>query len=160
MGALADEITIGELAERSGVATSALRFWEEKGLIASRRTTGNQRRYQRATLRRVAVIRAGQQVGLSLDEIAAALASLPDGRTPNRRDWQRMSRAWRGALDERIDALVQLRDTLDGCIGCGCLSLDTCGLFNPGDVMADRGPGPRILLGDEPAPSDGGADAD
>lgn len=145
---LRDEITIGELAARSGVATSALRYYEDRGLIASRRTSGNQRRYPRATLRRVSVIKAAQQLGLSLDEIARAMEALPDRRTPNRRDWERMSRSWRRLLDERIAALERLRDTLDGCIGCGCLSLDTCALFNQDDVLAARGPGPRILLGE------------
>ena len=121
---------------------------EDRGLIASRRTSGNQRRYPRATLRRVSVIKAAQQLGLSLDEIARAMEALPDRRTPNRKDWERMSRSWRRLLDERIAALERLRDTLDGCIGCGCLSLDTCALFNQDDVLAARGPGPRILLGD------------
>ncbi len=151
MTALADEITIGELAARSGVATSALRFYESKGLIASRRTSGNQRRYDRATLRRVSVIKAGQRLGLPLDEIAGALETLPDGRTPNRRDWQRLSRSWRQQLDERITALERLRDTLDGCIGCGCLSIPNCALFNHDDGVASKGAGPRILYGDDAA---------
>ena len=150
---LPEEITIGELAARSGLATSALRYYEERGLIASRRTSGNQRRYARATLRRVSVIKAAQQLGLPLDEIGRALETLPDGRAPSRRDWERMSRRWRRTLDGRIVALERLRDTLDGCIGCGCLSLDTCALFNRDDALAVRGPGPRILLGEAPAGS-------
>jgi MerR family redox-sensitive transcriptional activator SoxR len=145
---LPGEITIGELAARSGLATSALRYYEERGLISSHRTSGNQRRYPRATLRRVSVVQAAQQLGLSLDEIGAALDALPDRRTPNRKDWERLSKRWRHQLDERIAALELLRGRLDGCIGCGCLSLDTCALFNAGDALAARGPGPRILLGD------------
>lgn len=148
MGALPEEISIGELAERSGVATSALRFYEDKGLLCSRRTAGNQRRYPRAMLRRVSVIRAGQQLGLPLSEIGLALDALPSNRTPSRRDWERMSRSWRQQLDDRIAALERLRDTLDGCIGCGCLSLDTCSLFNVDDAVARHGAGPRILMGD------------
>lgn len=135
------ELTIGELSERSGVATSALRFYETRGLIHARRTTGNQRRYPQPELRRVAFIRAAQQVGLSLDEIAGALATLPEGRTPNKADWSRLSRSWRTRLDEQIERIERLRDRLDGCIGCGCLSLRTCALNNPGDEAAARGPG-------------------
>lgn len=141
-------LTIGELAERSGVATSALRFYEDKGLIASQRTSGNQRRYNRAMLRRVALIRAAQRVGVPLREVAEALASLPYDRTPRKNDWERLSRRWRSQLDEQIDALVELRDDLTGCIGCGCLSLRTCSLFNPDDAAAKLGSGPRYLLGD------------
>jgi MerR family transcriptional regulator, redox-sensitive transcriptional activator SoxR len=143
-----DEITIGELAARSGVAASALRFYEERGLIHSRRTAGNQRRYERAMLRRVAVVKAAQQLGVPLEEIGRALDQLPHGRVPRRRDWERLSRAWRERLDRRIAALERLRETLDGCIGCGCLSLDRCALFNRDDGLAARGAGPRILLGD------------
>ena len=138
-------LTIGELSERSGVATSALRFYEELGLIGSRRTTGNQRRYERPTLRRVAFIRTAQRVGLTLEEIAEALATLPDGRTPTKADWARLSRGWRPRLDEQIRRIELLRDRLDGCIGCGCLSLRTCSLVNPGDVLAGAGPGPVRL---------------
>lgn len=138
---LPTELTVGELAERSGVATSALRYYEELGLITSRRTPGNQRRYARSTLRRVSFVRAAQAVGLGLDEIAAALATLPAERTPTKRDWARLSAGWRALLDERIDRLERLRDRLDGCIGCGCLSLRTCALHNPDDVKAARGPG-------------------
>jgi MerR family transcriptional regulator, redox-sensitive transcriptional activator SoxR len=139
------ELTIGELAERSGVATSALRFYEDQGLIESRRTTGNQRRYARATLRRVAFIRTAQRVGLTLEEVADALATLPQGRTPTKADWSRLSRSWRPRLDEQIHRIELLRDRLDGCIGCGCLSLRTCTLVNPVDVLADQGPGPVRL---------------
>ncbi len=135
------ELSVGELSERSGIAPSALRFYEDLGLITSRRTAGNQRRYDRATLRRVSFVRAAQAVGLSLDEIAAALATLPAGRTPTKRDWTRLSASWRGILEERIERLERLRDRLDGCIGCGCLSLRSCALHNPDDVKATRGPG-------------------
>jgi MerR family redox-sensitive transcriptional activator SoxR len=141
------ELTIGELSERSGVASSAIRYYEERGLVASRRTTGNQRRYPRAMLRRLAFVRTAQRVGLSLEEIEAALATLPSGRTPTKADWTRLSRAWRPRLDEQIAQLERLRDTLDSCIGCGCLSLQRCNLSNPGDVVASRGPGPVLLDG-------------
>lgn len=143
-----DWLTIGELAGRSGVATSALRFYETKGLIESHRTDGNQRRYPRATLRRVALIRAGQEVGLSLAELASALETLPHEKTPTKRDWERLSRAWRTRLDTQIAELQALRDDLADCIGCGCLSLKSCAIFNPGDVASDLGTGPRYLLGD------------
>ncbi len=139
------ELTIGDLAERSGVSTSALRFYEERGLIESRRTTGNQRRYAKATLRRVAFIRTAQRVGLTLEEVADALATLPQGRTPTQADWARLSRSWRPRLDEQIRRIELLRDRLDGCIGCGCLSLRTCTLVNPGDYLAEQGPGPVRL---------------
>jgi MerR family transcriptional regulator, redox-sensitive transcriptional activator SoxR len=139
------ELTIGELSERSGVATSALRFYEDRGLIDSRRTTGNQRRYARATLRRVAFIRTAQRVGLTLEEIADAMATLPDSRTPTKADWARLSRSWRPRLDEQIRRIELLRDRLDGCIGCGCLSLRTCTLINPEDWLAEQGPGPVRL---------------
>lgn len=138
-------LTIGQVAERTGAATSALRYWEDLGLITSERTTGNQRRYERATIRRVSFIRAAQRVGLSLDEIGAALATLPDARTPTATDWARLSRAWRGRLDEQIRRIERLRDQLDSCIGCGCLSLRTCALNNPSDVLAEHGPGPVLL---------------
>ncbi len=130
------------------MATSALRFYESRGLIESERTDGNQRRYGRGVLRRVAVIRAAQRVGLSLEEISAALDALPEGRTPGAHDWAEMSAAWRDVLSERIASLERLRDELDQCIGCGCLSLNSCGLFNQADRMAARGPGARFLLGD------------
>ena len=143
-----DWLTIGELASRSGVATSALRFYETKGLIASRRTDGNQRRYPRATLRRVALIRAGQEVGLSLAELATALETLPHDTVPTKTDWERLSRSWRNRLDGQIAELVALRDELTDCIGCGCLSLKSCAIFNPDDAASGLGTGPRYLLGD------------
>jgi len=142
---MADTLTIGELAARSGVAPSALRYYEKLGLIHATRTTGNQRRYRRAELRRVSFIRIAQQVGVSLEEIRAALAGLPEARTPTRSDWARLSARWRGRLDDQIALLEKLRDQLDGCIGCGCLSLQNCKLSNPGDRLAAEGPGPRIL---------------
>jgi len=141
------ELTIGELAERSGVTTSAIRYYEDCGLVSSRRTTGNQRRYARATLRRLAFIRTAQRVGLSLDEIEEALATLPSGRTPTKADWSRLSRSWRPRLDAQIAQLERLRDTLDSCIGCGCLSLKRCNLSNPEDAVKVRGPGPVLLEG-------------
>lgn len=141
-------MTIGEVASRSGVATSALRFYETKGLIASERTDGNQRRYPRATLRRVALIRAGQEVGLSLAELAEALKHLPHDKTPTRSDWELLSKSWRSRLDAQISELIALRDELTDCIGCGCLSLRSCAIFNPGDAAAKLGTGPRYLLGD------------
>jgi MerR family redox-sensitive transcriptional activator SoxR len=144
----ADGLTIGELSARTGVAASALRFYEAEGLITSSRTRGGQRRYTRDTLRRVSFMRIAQQVGLSLEEIRAALASLPESRTPTRRDWERLSSSWRPQLEARIQLLERLRDDLSGCIGCGCLSLATCPLYNPDDVLAAKGPGARILLGD------------
>ncbi len=140
------ELTVGQLAARSGVAVSALHFYEAKGLIRSRRTAGNQRRYSRDTLRRVAFIRISQRVGLSLNAIREALAQLPDERTPTRQDWERLSRVWRQELDERIAYLLQLRENLTDCIGCGCLSLDRCALSNPDDVLSREGPGPRNFL--------------
>jgi MerR family transcriptional regulator, redox-sensitive transcriptional activator SoxR len=134
-------LTIGQLSERSGVATSALRFYESRGLISSVRTTGNQRRYAQSTLRRVAFIRAAQRVGLSLDEIGEALETLPDNRTPTKSDWHRLSKAWRPRLDEQIRRIELLRERLDSCIGCGCLSLKSCSLMNPGDELAAVGTG-------------------
>lgn len=148
MGPQPDVLTIGELSARSGVAASALRFYESKGLIASTRTKGNQRRYSRAVLRRVAVIRAGQATGATLEEISAALDRLPDEKNPTKRDWERLSRHWRDDLDERIEELQRLREKLSSCIGCGCLSLQACALFNPEDRAAVNGPGGRYLLGD------------
>jgi MerR family transcriptional regulator, redox-sensitive transcriptional activator SoxR len=138
-------LTIGELATRSGVAASALRFYEARGLIESIRSGGNQRRYARAQLRRVAFIRIAQRVGLSLDEIAEALARLPDGRTPTRADWSRLSKTWRARLDDQIAGLIALRDNLDSCIGCGCLSLKRCAISNPGDLAAGAGAGAVYL---------------
>ncbi|GHJ12453.1 redox-sensitive transcriptional activator SoxR [Micromonospora sp. AKA38] len=139
-------LTIGQLAERSGVAPSALRYYERLGLIHAARTGGNQRRYARTELRRVAFVRISQQVGVSLDEIREALDSLPAGRTPTPEDWAALSRGWRARLDERIRLLGKLRDDLDGCIGCGCLSLQRCTLYNPGDSLAAEGPGARLVL--------------
>ncbi|MEW1870559.1 redox-sensitive transcriptional activator SoxR [Streptomyces caelestis] len=139
------ELTVGRLSARSGAAVSALRFYESKGLISSRRTAGNQRRYSRDTLRRVAFIRAAQRVGIPLATIREALAELPEGRTPTRDDWARLSEAWRSELDERIKRLNRLRDHLTDCIGCGCLSLDSCVLSNPDDVFGDRLTGSRLL---------------
>jgi MerR family redox-sensitive transcriptional activator SoxR len=141
----AKELTIGELAARSGVATSALRFYEAEGLISSRRTDGNQRRFDRSALRRVAFVHAGRTAGISLAAIKDALGTLPDDMTPTRRDWERLSRGWRGELDERIAALEGLRDRLTSCIGCGCLSLQSCRLFNPDDEAAAQGPGAKYL---------------
>jgi MerR family redox-sensitive transcriptional activator SoxR len=141
-----ETLTIGDFAVRSGVAPSALRYYEKEGLIRSTRTSGNQRRYQRSELRRVAFIRIAQQVGVSLDEIREALASLPENRTPTKADWSRLSARWRRRLDERIALMERLRDQLTGCIGCGCLSLQRCRLANPSDRLAESGPGPRTLL--------------
>jgi MerR family redox-sensitive transcriptional activator SoxR len=141
-----ETLTIGDFAVRSGVAPSALRYYEREGLIRSSRTGGNQRRYERAELRRVAFIRIAQQVGVSLDEIRDALASLPENRTPTKADWSRLSAHWRRKLEDRIRLMERLRDQLTGCIGCGCLSLQRCNLINPNDRLAARGSGPRILL--------------
>ena len=140
-----DLLTVSEVAHRSGFAPSALRFYEREGLLHATRTTGNQRRYQRNVLRRLAFIRAARNVGLSLEEIAAALATLPDGRAPTRADWARLSRVWRQRLDDQIGALERLRDGLDSCIGCGCLSLKTCAMQNPQDLASAAGPGARYL---------------
>jgi MerR family transcriptional regulator, redox-sensitive transcriptional activator SoxR len=142
---MTNELTIGEVASRSGVAPSALRFYEEEGLIASRRTTGNQRRYERPVLRRVALIQAGRAAGIPLERIRAALASLPAHRTPTRRDWERLSRSWREDIDQRIATLEALRNRLSTCIGCGCLSIDACALLNPDDEAAQIGAGAHYL---------------
>lgn len=141
-------LSIGEVAERSGHAPSALRYYEREGLIEATRTDGGQRRFAQHVLRRLAFIRAARHVGLSLDEIRAALSQLPEGRTPTKADWTRISRTWRARLDAEIEAIEALRDGLDSCIGCGCLSLRTCVMTNPGDVAAAAGPGARFL----PAP--------
>ncbi|MFE2168344.1 redox-sensitive transcriptional activator SoxR [Streptomyces sp. NPDC059447] len=138
------ELTVGQLSARSGAAVSALHFYETKGLISSRRTSGNQRRYTRDALRRVAFVRAAQRVGIPLAHIREALAQLPEERTPNREDWARLSEAWRKELDERINRLARLRDHLTDCIGCGCLSLKTCALSNPDDVIGDHVTGSRL----------------
>jgi MerR family redox-sensitive transcriptional activator SoxR len=139
------ELTIGEVAQRSGVATSALRFYEAEGLIGSTRTDGNQRRFERSVLRRVAFIQAGRAAGIPLATIQAALLGLPGDRTPTKRDWARLSAAWRHDLDSRIAELEDIRDRLTSCIGCGCLSLRSCRLFNPGDAVAAAGPGAHLL---------------
>ena len=139
-------LTVGELAARGGVAVSALHYYESRGLIRSERSAGNQRRYPRAALRRVAFIRAAQQLGIGLAEIAAALEQLPQQRTPTKADWARLSVGWRAQLEARIVALQALRDRLDGCIGCGCLSLKACQLYNPDDACAATGTGPQRLL--------------
>jgi MerR family transcriptional regulator, redox-sensitive transcriptional activator SoxR len=139
------ELTPSEMAHRSGVAVSALHFYEREGLITSKRTSGNQRRYARESLRRVAFIRMSQRLGIPLARIRDALATLPTNRVPTSKDWSRLSAGWRSDIDERIVHLQRLRDNLAGCIGCGCLSLKTCALSNPGDVLADRGPGAANL---------------
>jgi MerR family transcriptional regulator, redox-sensitive transcriptional activator SoxR len=139
------ELSIGELSERSGVSQSALRFYERQGLISARRTDGNQRRYPAVTLRRVALVQAGKAAGIPLERIREALDSLPDGRQPTQRDWARLSSAWRRELDERIATLEAVRDRLTTCIGCGCLSLKTCALLNPGDEAASLGGGAHYL---------------
>lgn len=139
------ELTIGELSSRSGVAASALRFYEREGLIASRRTDGNQRRYPVVTLRLVAVVQAGKAAGIPLERIRVALGTLPAGRSPGKRDWERLSRSWAEELDRRIATLEAIRGRLTTCIGCGCLSLKTCGLLNPGDGAAELGAGARYF---------------
>jgi MerR family redox-sensitive transcriptional activator SoxR len=140
-----DALTIGEIARRSGFAGSAIRYYEKLGLLTATRTAGDQRRFERSTLRRLAFIRAATNVGLSLDEVATALASLPAGRTPTRADWSKLSHGWRRRLDDQIAALVALRDGLDSCIGCGCLSLQRCAISNPGDTARSGGPGAAYL---------------
>ena len=142
-------MTVGEIARRASVATSALRFYEAEGLIHSDRNDAGHRRYHADVLRRVAFIRTAQLVGLSLSEIREALSSLPEGRTPNARDWAHLASSWQPMLEARITLLTRMRDQLDSCIGCGCLSLASCGLWNPDDVAAELGDGPRYLLGDE-----------
>jgi MerR family redox-sensitive transcriptional activator SoxR len=145
----ATRFTIGEISRRSGVATSALRFYEVHGLIASERNSAGHRRYHADVIRRVSFIRTAQLVGLRLAEIAEALASLPNERTPTAKDWDRLAASWKPRLTERIEVLTRMRDQLDECIGCGCLSLTSCGLWNPGDVAGELGTGPRYLLSDE-----------
>lgn len=146
------ELTIGAVSERTGVSVSALRFYEAEKLITASRTSGGQRRYHRDTLRRVSFVRVAQMVGLRLDEIREALASLPDNRTPNEKDWARLSTSWGPRLDDKIAMLERLRDRLSACIGCGCLSLKVCALVNPDDVAARLGSGPRYVLGDPRRP--------
>lgn len=140
------ELTIGELSARSGVPCSALRFYERQGLIHSRRTTGNQRRYDRTTLRRIAFIRASQTLGMPLSVIGGALAFLPKGEAPTREFWVRASACWSREVNDRIAKMERMRDRFTECIGCGCLSLSVCALVNPGDTLATRGPGPYRLL--------------
>jgi MerR family redox-sensitive transcriptional activator SoxR len=141
-------ISIGELSRRTGLAVSAIRFYEARGLVSAVRTTGNQRRFPRSDIRRLSFVLIAQRLGLTLGEIEALLSALPHGGSPTRADWQAISRKVRGALNEKIALLERTRDLLDGCIGCGCLSLDRCALYNPGDRAARAGPGPRFLLGD------------
>ena len=154
-----NELTIGELSARSGVSSSALRFYERQGLIASHRTDGNQRRYDRATLRRLALVQAGKAAGVPLERIRAALELLPNRRTPTKRDWERLSRSWARELDERIGTLEAIRGRLTTCIGCGCLSLRTCGLLNPGDEASTHGAGAHYFRRprDEAQPSEASA---
>ena len=148
-----EELTIGDLAARSGVAPSALRFYETQGLIAARRTSGNQRRYERAILRRIALIQAGRAAGISLERISAALGTLPARRSPTRKDWERLSNRWREDLDARIATLEALRERLTTCSGCGCLSIDKCDLLNPDDEAAELGAGAHYLRPDGPRQS-------
>ena len=141
-----DLLSIGAVSERTGVAASALRFYESEGLVHAVRSAGGQRRYHRDVIRRISFVRIAQEVGLSLGEIKEALASLPERRTPTQRDWHRLATSWGPRLDAQIALLERLRDRLEGCIGCGCLSLQVCRIMNPGDVVAERGPGPRYVL--------------
>jgi MerR family redox-sensitive transcriptional activator SoxR len=142
-------LTIGQVARRTGVSVSALRYYEQEGLVPAGRTSGGQRVYPRDALRRISFIRIAQTVGLTLDEIRGAMASLPEGRTPSKADWARLSASWRPRLDDQIASLVRLRDDLDSCIGCGCLSLRSCRIYNPDDAAASLGAGPRYLLSDD-----------
>jgi MerR family redox-sensitive transcriptional activator SoxR len=144
----AEPLTIGELARRTGLAVSAIRFYETKGLVTSIRSAGGQRRFLRSDIRRLSFVLIAQQLGFSIQEIRAALATLPANRAPTQKDWERISRDFRSQLDQRISRMTRLRDYLDGCIGCGCLSLKKCALYNPGDRMKKFGPGPRIVMGD------------
>ncbi len=141
-------MAIGDLARRTGLSVSAIRFYEERGLVSALRSAGGQRRFLRSEIRRLSFIRIAQQLGFSIEEIAAQLAALPQGRTPTKADWTRISRAFRRVLDERMRMIERMRERLDGCIGCGCLSLRTCALYNPNDRLRARGPGARLLLGD------------
>ena len=150
--ALPPLLSIGELSRRTGLSVSAIRFYEAQGLVRAVRSSGNQLRFARADIRRLSFAQIAQTLGLSIAEIAAELASLPLGRAPTRQDWQAISRRIRGRLQQRIAMLERTRDKLDGCIGCGCLSLDRCALYNPGDRAARAGAGPRFLLGDRPPP--------
>ena len=141
-------LSIGEVSHRTGAATSALRFYEDQGLIHSERNAGGQRRFHREVIRRVSFIRAAQQVGLTLSEIHEFMSTLPDNRTPTRDDWTRVSASWGPRIDEQIQLLERLKDRVAGCIGCGCLTMDVCPMFNPHDELAKEGPGPRLLIHD------------
>ncbi|MEM7068131.1 MAG: redox-sensitive transcriptional activator SoxR [Pseudomonadota bacterium] len=143
-------ISIGQLSERTGITVSAIRYYETQGLISSERSSGGQRRFLRSDIRRLSFVMIAQQVGFTIEQIREQLDALPEGRTPNKRDWSRMSKGFRVALDEKINALVKMRELLDGCIGCGCLSLTKCKLYNPDDRAYLKGSGPRYLMGDEP----------
>lgn len=149
--AVNEGLSIGALAARTGLAVSAIRYYEAQGLIRPWRNAGGQRRFQRSDLRRLSFIMIAQQFGFTLPQIREELDRLPGGRTPTKQDWARISAGFRHALDQRIDTLVRLRDTLEGCIGCGCLSLPSCALYNPVDQASRNGPGPRYLMGDRPA---------
>lgn len=144
-----NEISIGTLAKRTGLAVSAIRYYETQGLVAPERNAGGQRRFLRSDIRRLSFVMIAQKFGFTLDRIRDLLGRLPQSRTPNAKDWAEISQDFRAELDERISALTRLRDKLDGCIGCGCLSLDRCALYNPDDIAAEKGAGPRYLLGDE-----------
>lgn len=148
--ALASELSIGQVARRTGLAVSTIRYYDAKGLICSNRNAGGQRRFERSMIRRLAFIQIAQQFGFTLEQIQAELAALPDGRTPTEDDWIRIGTGMRAELDRQIDTLTRLRDNLDGCIGCGCLSLRRCALYNAKDKAAERGSGPRYLMGDRP----------
>ena len=152
MGALraSDRLSIGDLAERLGVAVSAIRYYESQGLVEAERNAGGQRRFLRSDIRRLSFVLIAQQFGFTIDQIRAELQTLPEGRTPNKKDWARISRSFRLELDAKIETLTRLRDLLDGCIGCGCLSLRKCSLYNPEDRARRHGAGPRYLLGDRP----------
>jgi MerR family redox-sensitive transcriptional activator SoxR len=144
-GLVRKDLSVGELAQRSGLAVSAIHFYESKGLISGWRSVGNQRRYSRDVLRRVAVIKVAQRIGIPLSTIGDALRQLPEGRTPTKKDWTKLSAAWEKSLNDRIEKLIRLRDSLGDCIGCGCLSLKVCPLRNPMDKLSNEGPGPRLL---------------
>jgi MerR family transcriptional regulator, redox-sensitive transcriptional activator SoxR len=144
-----DQLSIGEVAKRTGVAISALRYYEKEGLLRTDRTEGGQRRYPRDVIRRISFVRIAQRVGLSLEEIRDALETLPNDRTPTKSDWARLSNTWRSRLDDQIATLTRLRDDLTSCIGCGCLSLKACSLYNPGDLAASLGTGARYLISDD-----------
>jgi len=150
-GKATDWIGIGDLAARTGLAVSAIRFYEDKGLLRARRTAGGQRRFLRSDIRRVSFIMIAQRLGFSLEDIALRLQGLPDARTPTLKDWETIARGFRADVDARIAALEQARDQLTSCIGCGCLSLKKCALYNPDDAVGAKGAGPRFLLGDRPA---------